>query len=244
MQYYKIQFTLNPKFRGSNDYIKDYHLKIPNEKLFWQEPNFIGSVRNEKIDFEPYILDIELFAKSKIMDLIMEGGPVSGKLIISGKLKTILERYRETGMQFFNINILQKNKIYNDYWILNFYEIDMEYIDFHKTTFVVSKRKSEGGTYLENIDIISLDDLKNKLQDKDKNGYKQLFIERIRIKNNISSDFFALQNVEGGVKYITSEKLKNEIENAGCKGIEFMPIEMKMTEWLQGGEREKLYGKA
>lgn len=44
--------------------------------------------------------------------------------------------------------------------------------------------------------------------------------------------------------YIVSEKLKKEIEDTGCKGIEFMPIEMKMTDWLQGGEREKIYGKA
>ena len=34
MKYFKIQFTLNPKFRGSNDYIKDYVLHIPNDKLF------------------------------------------------------------------------------------------------------------------------------------------------------------------------------------------------------------------
>jgi hypothetical protein len=55
--------------------------------------------------------------------------------------------------------------------------------------------------------------------------------------------FFALLNVEGGVKYIVSEKGRREIEENNCTGIEFQPIELSLTEWLQGGEREKMYGK-
>jgi hypothetical protein len=43
---------------------------------------------------------------------------------------------------------------------------------------------------------------------------------------------------------LCQKKLKKVIEDSECIGIEFMPIEMKMTEWLQGGEREKIYGKA
>ena len=79
MKYYSIHFTLNPKLRGSNDYIKDYKLNIPNNKMFWEEPRFIGSVNYEKIDFTPYLLDIELYASAKINDLIADGGPISGK---------------------------------------------------------------------------------------------------------------------------------------------------------------------
>ena len=53
-----------------------------------------------------------------------------------------------------------------------------------------------------------------------------------------------LQNVQGSVKYVVSEKLKKEIEEANCTGIEFQPVELSITEWLHGGEREKIYGKA
>ena len=53
-----------------------------------------------------------------------------------------------------------------------------------------------------------------------------------------------LQYVEGGIKYIVSEKLKIEIESAGCTGIEFQPIELSLDEWLMPrGEREKIYDK-
>ena len=51
-----------------------------------------------------------------------------------------------------------------------------------------------------------------------------------------------LRHVEGGVKYVVSEKLKKEIEDASCTGIEFMPVELTLNEWLHG-ERQKIYGK-
>ena len=69
-------------------------------------------------------------------------------------------------------------------------------------------------------------------------------ITRIVLNNTIDHDFFVLRHVEGGVQYIVSEKLKNEIEDAGRTGIEFQPVELSYTEWLQGREREKIYGKA
>ncbi|MEH3112547.1 hypothetical protein [Pedobacter terrae] len=50
-------------------------------------------------------------------------------------------------------------------------------------------------------------------------------------------------DVEGGVKYIVSEQLKKEIEEPGCTGIEFMPTDLSLNEWLQGGARERIYGK-
>ena len=52
-----------------------------------------------------------------------------------------------------------------------------------------------------------------------------------------------LQYVEGGIKYVVSDKLKKEIEDSGCTGIEFQPIELSINEWLQGGEREKIHNK-
>ena len=53
-----------------------------------------------------------------------------------------------------------------------------------------------------------------------------------------------LKYVNGGIGYYVSEKLKQEIEDAGCTGIEFQPVELSYNEWTApGGEREKVYGK-
>ncbi|MDP5201333.1 hypothetical protein [Flavobacterium sp. DG2-3] len=41
--------------------------------------------------------------------------------------------------------------------------------------------------------------------------------------------------------YYISEKLKKEIDDAGCIGIEFQPAELSSFEWIHGGERDKIY---
>ena len=242
MKHYILNFTLNSNCRGSNDYVKNYKLKIPNDKLFYEEPRFIGSIYNEKINFHPYLLDIELYPKSKINDLILDGGPISTKLIVSGKLKLILENYRKTGMQFFNINVLKKDNIYNDYWILNIYEKSFEAINFEKSEIY---KTFNTFNLLEKLEINSLKEFLQIKNEIELLGYPNgIFIKKIEICNEIELDFYILTNIEGGVKYIVSENLKKEIEDASCTGIEFQPIELSLNEWLMpGGEREKKYGK-
>lgn len=246
MKYYKINFTLSTKVRGNSDYIKDYKLKIPTNKLFWEEPKFIGSVRNEKIDFEPYLLDVELFPNSKLNDLIMDGGPISTKLIISGKLKSILEDYRKTGMQFFNINILRKNEIFSDYWLLNMYEFNQEFIDFLKCKIIYQEKAADfEASYLVNEKVVFISNQHEfyELIKKSRINDEVVWIEKLA-SYNINEDFFILKYVNGGIGYFVSENLKKEIEVAGCTGIEFQPIELSYNEWTApGGEREKIYGK-
>jgi hypothetical protein len=206
MNYYSIHFTLNPKLRGSKDYIKNYDIKIPSEKLFWEEPKFIGNIYHEKIDFEPYLLDIELYASSKINDTIIDCGPVTTKLIVSHKLKLILEKYRTTGLQFFNINLFKKGNVFNEFWILNMFEINMEFIDFNNSIIFETENVFK---YKNEIKIKTLEEFVGLKKIIEIKGYPYgLIIDRIKIKENISSDFFALLHVEGGVKYIVSEKIK------------------------------------
>ena len=65
------------------------------------------------------------------------------------------------------------------------------------------------------------------------------------MNSDFKEDFFVLNYIDGGIKYLVSEKLKQEIEEAGCTGIEFQPSELSYSEWTApGGERERVYGKA
>lgn len=246
MKYYRIWFTLNSKFRGSNDYIKNYILKIPNNKLFIDEPKFIGMIHNEKIDFEPYLLDIELYTASILNDLIMDGGPVSKKLITSNKLKSIFKKYRKTGMQFFNINILKNKEIFTDYWLLNMYEFSQEFIDFKRCKIIYCKKDDDfditfSAKNLE-IKVNSLKEFNNYIE-KAKERLETITIEKLELIN-VNQDFFILKYVNGGIGYFVSEKIKQDIEDAGCTGIEFQPIEFSYNEWYgKNGEREKIYGK-
>lgn len=249
MKYYKINFTLSTKVRGNDNYIKDYKLKIPpiHGQLYWEVPKFIGNIHHEKIDFEPYLLDIELFATAKLNDLIMEGGPVSGNLIMSGKLKAILDKNRKSGMQFFNINVIRKNEVFRDYWLLNMYEFNQEFIDFERSLIIYEKHSKDYKTTY-NVDKVylqfkNLDEFKNTFNSAiEKN--ENIYIEKLILKEElITEDFFMLKHVFGGNRFV-SEKLKKEIEEAGCTGIEFQPSELSYNEWVvSGGEREKVYGK-
>lgn len=250
MKYYRINFTLDSKIRGNNDYIKDYKLKIPpiTGQVYWEVPKFVGNIHHEKIDFEPYLLDIELFANSKVNDFIMQGGPVSSMLVLSGKLKIILESFRKTGMQFFNINILKKNEIFNDYWLLNQYEFNQEFIDFKKSNIIYEKKDVDFNITFSTKNIkINVNDIDefNVYLEKAKQKIEIITIEKLKLKENyINEDFFALRYVTGGVGYYVSEKLKKVIEEAESKGIEFQPSELSYDEWVTSeGEREKTYGK-
>ncbi|MCX8525018.1 hypothetical protein OF897_13950 [Chryseobacterium formosus] len=249
MKYFKINFSLSPKIRGNNNYIKNYKLKIPpTGKLYWEIPEFIGNIYNEKIDFEPYLLDIELFANSKINDLIMDGGPISSQRIISGKLKSILEKYRKTGIQFFNINILRKSEIFNDYWLLNMYEFNQEFMDLKNSKIIYQKKNDDFNVTYSTTDIeIQTKDLNefNHYIERAKEKLEIITIEKIALNESIIvEDFFMLKYVSEGISYYVSEKLKQEIEDAGCTGIEFQPSELSYNEWVaQDGEREKIYGK-
>ncbi|WP_276977724.1 DUF1629 domain-containing protein [Flavobacterium filum] len=243
MKYYRLQFTLNSKYYGSkNGYVKDYI-----HKSSINDPKFIGKIKNEKIDFKPYLLDIEIFENSKIADLIESGGQVSTKLILSGKLKSIIEKHRKTGMQFFNINILQKKNVHTDYWILNMYEFNLEFINF-KECIVYHEKKSEdySTTYkTENIIINPKSYIEFlKYREEAQENMEMVKIEKLSILDSIDENFFMLKHVLGGIGYFVSETLKKEIEDAGCTGIEFQPVELSYNEWTApGGVREQVYGK-
>jgi len=242
MKYYRICFTLNSKFYGSkNGYIKNYI-----HKSSVHDPKYIGRIRNKKIEFEPYLLDIELFDNSKIGDLIESGGQISSMLIVSRKLKNILEKNRKTGMQFFNINISHKKVIHNNYWILNMYEFNLEFINFEGCHIHHEKKCVDYDISFktENITV----NLKSYTEFLAYRENAQEEMEIIKIEklslSDVNEDFFMLKHVNGGIGYFVSEKLKQEIEDAGCTSIEFQPIELSYNEWTaSGGEREKIYGK-
>lgn len=243
MNYYIIHFTLNSRLRGKNNYIKESYPLIDNKEIhFLDEPKFIGNIYEKKIEFTPYLAAIHLFDKANLLDLIMSPGFISKKLVLSTKLKRIFEKNRSSGLQFFKIPVFHKNELIDDYWILNFYETNMEIINFTKSHIYLTENTF---TFIEKLNINSYDEYLLKKQEIDKQGYPSgILIKKYEILDNVNHHFVLLNNVEGGVNYLASERLKIEIEKSGCTGIEFQPIEFTLTEWLQGGDREKVYGKS
>lgn len=241
MNYYIIQESGKLKIIGKYPQTKDIHYNCD----VWNEPKFIGQIHFEKVDFDPIIANAILHPKSKQTDLINTNSAMgfSNKLLISGKLKTILEKNRKQGMQFFKSPIIQNNLLVEDYWILNMSEFNNDYVDFLNSKILLEEITSENINSLY-LSINSLKDYELKIEEiRGKKGCNLRIEKLVLSKDKIYNDFFMIIYSFSGI-YFVSEKLKQEIEDAGCTGIEFQPIELSINEWLHGGEREKIYGKA
>ncbi|CAH0337537.1 hypothetical protein FVB9288_03304 [Flavobacterium sp. CECT 9288] len=239
MKYYCITNSGNKKIVGTHSQVQQaiYHCDI------WDDDKFIDRVDFVKTDFEPITANAILMKKAKLTDLLSADIiGFSSKLLMSGKLKSILENNRKTGLQFCKSPVVYKNEMIEDYWTLNLYEVNSEFIDFNKSEIFLMDGLFDK---IKKLPITNIEEYEKEKMQIDKIGYpSNIYIERFVLNDNLPEDFFVLRQVEGGVKYMVSEKLKQKIEEAGCTGIEFMPSELKLTEWLHGGEREKIYGKA
>lgn len=244
MNFYSISNSLDRKILGHYPQVTSYkyHCDV------WNDSKFIERISFNKIDFEPITANAILHSKSKITDLISaDGMGFTLKLLISKKLKKILENRKKTGMQFFKSPIIFKESLIEDYFVLNMYQIENNLIDI-KNCKIKYEKKTEDYKYTFKTEteylIFDNNESFNLALHKAHDNNEFFFIEKIKLKKDISEDFFLLRYVQGGVKYVVSEKLKKEIEEANCTGIEFQPIELSLTEWLHSGEREKIYGKA
>lgn len=212
-------------------------------------PKFLNSIYFKKLDTEVITPIAILEKKAKLTDLISNvcaGGNLH--LLMSGKLSKIIKIHRKEGVQFFPSTILTSDNIeINDYFHLNMFVDSNEMIDIKNSTVKYYKKSSDYNlTYKTEIEYPQFndhDDFNHALQET-KQNMETLFIEKLKLFPNAVEDFFMFRHVEGGVRYVVSEKLRKEIEDAGCTGIEFQPVELSYTEWLQGREREKIYGKA
>jgi len=96
-----------------------------------ENPIHLNNVYFEKVNFNPVVSIPILHKKAKITDLIScvnAGGNLH--LIMSERLKKIIEKYREKGMQFFKTSIIKDDLEYDNYFSINMYESNNESIDF------------------------------------------------------------------------------------------------------------------
>lgn len=238
MKFFSIKSSLDNKIVGDYNQVQ----KAIHNCDIWNEPNFIDRIDFIKIDFEPLLSSAVLAKNAKLTDLISASVVgFSSRLLISGKLKILIEKYSQETCQFFKSPVIFKNTIIENYWILHPYKFNLEVIDFKNSVIYETQNVFLKILKLSINSIEEFYEAKSKIDNKGREF--GIFIERIKIRDHVLLDFFILRYVEAGVKFIVSEKLKWELEEADCTGIEFQPVELSLGEWLHGGEREKIYGK-
>ena len=158
MEYYRIRHSLDNKIVGTYSQVEKakYSCNI-------NDANFIDKVFFIKATFTPITAKAILLKKAKLSDLISAYCVgFTAKLLMSGRLKKILDDNRKTSIEFFNSPVIYNNKEVYDYWVLNIYETNEEYIDFQNSKILLRNRRPEGGTKLSTIKITSLMDFKEK----------------------------------------------------------------------------------
>lgn len=237
MKYFIINYTLSSKVRGcNNDTIKDYKYYCNIN-----DPKFIGRIHFQKVDFNPIPVSPVLFSKANKTDLIDKGGQLSHRIVISTKLKKILQK-NDFGVQYFHNSIIHKDIEDFEYWVVNPFQNKNEWIDIDKSFVYYRKFNPEK---IEDFKILNLTTVEFKKLLENKDMFDEIYLYQLSLfEELIDKDFFTLQSTFEGVSYIVSEKLKEEIEDAGCTGIEFQPVELSYNEWTApGGVREQVYGK-
>ncbi|RDC57402.1 hypothetical protein DU508_09610 [Pedobacter chinensis] len=237
--FYKIETSINNKIIGQYPQIQDAELPAGWENNL----RFTQNILFKKVDFEPIAPKGILHKKAKLTDLLSTVPPgFTPKLLVSNSFKIILEEFEEELFQYFPCDVLSKNVPYK-YWLASPLMTKLDNVDFKLSDVEVRKSKPEGGTYLERVQVSTLNEFNDYLQAQGILSWKTT-ISRVEVKNNVKDNIFVLTNVDGGVGYYVSETFKNAVEYHGLTGIEFMPSNMTFVEWLHGGSREKIYGKA
>lgn len=234
MEFYSINSSSNKKVLGNYPQVKGER----HNCHVWDNEKFIDRLEFKKIKFKPITSNAILYSKSNLTDLVNISGIGFGrKLLVSGKLKSIIDLYNKDSLTFYESNLIQDGKEITDYWLTHPIRSSLDFIDFRKSKVFLIKN------YSDIIDELKVTSLEEFLKEKAKVEYPfSLIIKNVNIKKNSNNDFFILTDISGGVKYVVSKKVKNEIQNKNCTGIEFQPINIELNEWLSSVDRIEKYG--
>lgn len=238
-KYFAIEYGRNETLVGKIPQVKDFKHNCNVS----DNSDFIDKFPFKKIEGSP-ILSIPILypitKQTDIIDTYSNVGFSFGSLVISNKLKEILDQFNCYGFQFFPTYIIQDGSTYSNYWQTHICEMPFEYIDFKKTKALILNIETRK-IVTESVEISYAEEflsIVNSLEYP-----KSISLKDISFEDKMDLDLFFIRFFENSGRGIVSEKLKNEIEKQECTGIEFRPIELSLQEWYHNGERERVYGK-
>ncbi len=183
-------------------------LAIDHPQHLWQQK--AGILNNIALP-EPVV-----HSDAKLSDLLSTTS--TWRLVMSPKLKVILEKYIKEGQcQFLEMNVHYLSEEY-EYWMLNPLQFNMEVIDFGASEICLC---GAGNTKIRELAIKNLTDF-------EKSSHTFQMPERVSITSvsfvpNITPDFIQLCNAPS--MFYVSETLRNELIKEGCTGISFREAE-------------------
>lgn len=216
MMYYRINNSCDPKVIGNVNSQADHALFDVDIK----DPNLSRNIFLKKIDNVETVITITpiLVKKAKLTDLI--NGSANGlggiQLMISNRFKEILSYQNHHGLQFFPMSIIYKDTKLDNYWLTNPYEFDMAAIDYSKSLVEIQGLGNQPLREIKIDNLTHFEEVQSTLKLPER-----VFIKTVALSKNLTKDLIILRWVSGGIGYYVSDSLKQQIEDAGCTGIDF-----------------------
>lgn len=179
-------------------------LPVNHPQHLWQQK--AGILQNVALP-EPVV-----HPDAKLSDLLST--TATWRLVMSTKLKVILEKYIKEGQcQFLEMNVHYLSEV-NQYWILNPLHFNMELIDFSNSEIWLC---GAGNTKIKKLEVNNITDFEKKSDTF--NMPERVSITSVSFVPDITADFIQLRNAPS--MYYVSETLRNELIKQGCTGILF-----------------------
>lgn len=216
--YFKLTYSVDTRIIGNvNSQTEDAIFpQIPEGQLFSRDI-FLKKVDDPLAVLTPTAI---LTKKAKLTDVI--GGASSaivGQMIISNRLKQILERITDGKVQFFPLSVIDKEFTHTSYWLICAYDTDMEFINYAQSRIELVGLGSQKIKDVLIQDYQHFDSLIKEIKLPER-----LSITKVSLIDKCNKDLLVLSWIEGGIGFYVSKKIKSEIEDAQCIGVEFIPI--------------------
>jgi hypothetical protein len=187
-----------------------------NQPVGIMSPVHYSRAYNRKVGNEISLPQPILHSKAKITDFL-SCVSISARLVASEKAMNILTKYSSNRLlQILSITVLAKNKSL-PYWIFhpfNFYyqAVEFEASEIWRLGLGASLKEQE---YFNNFDDFAL-------RRQQLSPPESLMIKRPILRSGIDCHFFPLTPVTGGIGYYVSERVRTELINSNCTGMEFV----------------------
>jgi hypothetical protein len=175
-------------------------------------------------DFTPDLDALVMYNRAKPTDIISSG--LSIGLIISKKLKAIIEQFKFQSYRLYPTKIIHKKVELNEYYFMHiisdYYSDYLDFVNYKQSVFITAGIANDNP---QNIILTSKQDYLNKAKELQndfsvkKNTYRAIYAERICFNREFDKnlDFFI---APFGIDYYISQNLKNALVENGITGYE------------------------
>ncbi len=228
MQFFKLNLSTDPKIIGRR--FPQIHDIISPEEYDRESENSIYRISSwEEITSDLNVPDFILHGHSKRTDIV---SGVSYMLLISNRLKELVESHSLPRSQVFETSIIARGKKYS-YSLFYLPDNSYQFIDFARSTFALVPFGRPVATHFPEIN--SLEEFESWVKKypylvKSNPHRLKVIVDKLVFDiDKIPYDMFRIIGPFSPQSYFVSERLKNAIEDKGFTGMDFIPLEELMN---------------